>query len=66
MDEKVKIELKPIHIPPMVDVNLKELAEKINQIIFVINELGITIYKEDAAAMEKWREFLKENKDGKK
>lgn len=66
MEDKIKIELKPIHIPPMVDVNLKELAEKINQIIFVLNELGITIYKEDAAAMEKWREFLKENKDGKK
>lgn len=66
MEDKIKIELKPIHIPPMVDVNLKELAEKINQIIFVLNELGITIYEEDAAAMEKWREFLKENKDGKK
>jgi len=66
MEDKIKIELKPIHIPPMIDVNVKELAEKINQIIFVINELGITIYKEDAAAMEKWREFLKENKDGKK
>jgi hypothetical protein len=63
---KIKIELKPIYIPPMIDVNLKELAQKINQIVFVINELGITIYKEDAAAMEKWREFLKENKDGKK
>jgi hypothetical protein len=66
MDDKIKIELKPIYIPPMIDVNLKELAQKINQIVFVINELGITIYKEDAAAMEKWREFLKENKDGKK
>lgn len=64
--DKIKIELTSIYIPPMVDVNLKELAEKINQIIFVINELGITIYKEDAAAMEKWKEFLKENKDGKK
>lgn len=64
MEDKIKIELKPIHIPPMVDVNLKELATKINQIIFVLNELGITIYKEDAAAMEKWREFLKENKNG--
>ena len=59
MEEKIKVELKPIHIPPMVDVNLKELAEKINQIIFVINELGITIYKEDAAAMEKWKDFIK-------
>ena len=42
MEDKIKIELKPIHIPPMVDVNLKELATKINQIIFVLNELGIT------------------------
>ena len=64
MEDKIKIELKPIHIPPMIEPNLKELAEKINQIIFVLNELGITIYKEDAAAMEKWREFLKENKNG--
>lgn len=64
--DKIKIELTSIYIPPMVDVNLKELAEKINQIIFVINELGITIYKEDAAAMEKWKKFLKENEDGKK
>ena len=59
MEEKIKVELKPIHIPPMIDINLKELAEKINQIIFVINELGITIYKEDAAAMEKWKDFIK-------
>lgn len=64
MEDKIKIEIKPIHIPPMIDVNLKELAQKINQIIFVLNELGITIYQEDAAAMEKWREFLKENKNG--
>lgn len=59
MEDKIKIELKPIYIPPMIDVNVKELAEKINQIIFVINELGITIYKEDAAAMEKWKDFIK-------
>ena len=59
MEEKIKVELKPIHIPPMIDINLKELAEKINQIIFVINELGITIYKEDAAAIEKWKDFIK-------
>ena len=62
MEEKIKVELKPIHIPPMIDINLKELAEKINQIIFVINELGITIYKEDAAAIEKWKSLLEENK----
>ena len=59
MEEKIKIELKPIHIPPMIDVNLKELATKINQIIFVLNELGITIYKDDAAAVEKWKDFIK-------
>jgi len=62
MEEKITIKLKPIYIPPMIDVNVKELAEKINQIIFVINELGITIYKEDAAAIEKWKSLLEENK----
>ena len=59
MEDKIKIELKPIHIPEMLDVNSKELAEKINQIIFVLNELGITIYEEDAAAIEKWKDFIK-------
>lgn len=58
MEEKIKIELKPIHIPPMIEPNLKELAEKINQIIFVLNELGITIYEEDAAAVERWKDFI--------
>ena len=57
--EKIQIKLEQIHIPPMVDVNLKELAQKINQIIFVLNELGITIYKDDAAAVEKWKDFIK-------
>jgi len=59
MEDKIKIELKPIHIPPMIDANLKELAEKINQIVFVLNELGITIYKDDVAAVEKWKDFIK-------
>ena len=59
MEDKIKIELKPIHIPEMLDVNSKELAEKINQIIFVLNELGITIYEEDAAAIEKCKDFIK-------
>lgn len=62
MSEKIKLELKPIHIPRMINGNLKELAEKINQIVFVINQLGITLYKEDAAAIEEWKILLEENK----
>jgi hypothetical protein len=58
-DTKIKISIKPIEIPRMIDVNLRELANKINQIIFVLNELGITIYKDDAAALEKWKDFIK-------
>lgn len=62
MSEKIKLELKPIHIPRMINENLKELADKINQIVFVINQLGITLYKEDAAAIEEWKNLLEENK----
>lgn len=59
MEDKIKISLKPIEIPRMIEPNLKELAEKINQIIFILNELGITIYKDDATAIEKWKDFIK-------
>ena len=43
----------------MVDPNLKELAKKINQLVFVINELNITIYEDDEGAKEKWKDFIK-------
>jgi hypothetical protein len=59
LNRKLKIELEKIEIPRMIDPNLKELAEKINQIVFVLNELNITIYEDDAAAVEKWKDFIK-------
>ena len=59
MENKIKINLKPIYIPPMVEPNLKELAEKINQLVFVINELNIIIYEDDEGAKEKWKDFLR-------
>jgi ABC-type molybdate transport system substrate-binding protein len=61
-DTKIKISIKPIEIPPMIDVNLKELANKVNQIIFVLNEMGITIMKEDVLANAVWKKILEENK----
>jgi hypothetical protein len=62
MEDKIKISLKPIEIPIMIDPNLKELAEKINQIVFVLNELNIKIYSTDAEALSKWKNILEENK----
>jgi hypothetical protein len=62
MEDKIKISLKPIEIPGMIDPNLKELAEKINQIIFVLNELNIKIYSTDVEALDKWKDILEENK----
>jgi hypothetical protein len=62
MEEKINISLKPIKIPVMVDPNLKELAEKINQIVFVINQLNIKIMKEDVLANAVWQKVLEENK----
>jgi hypothetical protein len=61
-ENKIKIKLKKIKIPKMVDPNLKEMAEKINQIVFVLNELNIQIYADDEAALKKWKDFLEENK----
>lgn len=61
-NDKIKISLKPIEIPTMIEVNLKELAEKINQIVFVINQLNITIMKEDVLANAVWQELMEENK----
>ena len=59
MNNKIKISLDKIDIPAMVDPNLKELAKKINQLVFVINELNITIYEDDEGAKEKWKNFIK-------
>ena len=56
---KIKIKLKKIYIPNMLDPNIKKLAEKINEIVFVINELNISIYEDDDAAKIKWKDFIK-------
>jgi hypothetical protein len=56
---KIKIKLKKIDIPNMLDPNIKKLAEKINEIVFVINELNISIYEDDDAAKIKWKDFIK-------
>ena len=61
-DTKIKISIKPIEIPNLIDVNLRELAEKINQIVFVLNELNIKIYSTDVEALDKWKDILEENK----
>jgi hypothetical protein len=61
-DTKIKISIKPIEIPNLINGNIKELAEKINQIIFVLNELNIKIYSTDAEALNKWKDILEENK----
>jgi hypothetical protein len=62
MENKIKIKLKPIIIPNMIDVNLKELAEKINQIVFVLNELNMNIYSNDVKALNTWKDILEANK----
>jgi hypothetical protein len=59
---KIHLKLKPIDVPKMIDVNVKELANKINQIIFMLNELNVRINKEDEVAMKKWADFMEKNK----
>lgn len=59
---KIHLKIKPIEIPFLLDVNIKELANKINQIVFMLNELNIRISKEDEVAMKKWADFMEANK----
>jgi hypothetical protein len=61
MEEKITIKLKPLHINEDGVDNI-ELWNKINQIIFVLNELNIKIYSTDAEALNKWKDILEENK----
>jgi hypothetical protein len=61
MEEKISIKLKPLRIDED-GVDSQELWNKINQIIFVLNELNITIYSTDAEALNKWKNILEENK----
>jgi len=61
MEEKISIKLKPLCIDED-GVDSQKLWNKINQIIFVLNELNITIYSTDAEALNKWKNILEENK----
>jgi hypothetical protein len=61
MEDKIKIKMKLLSITED-GVDSMELWDKVNQIIFVLNELGITIYEDDKEAMLKWKHFLEANK----
>jgi hypothetical protein len=59
MSKKIYIKLQPLIIDELEGVSTQEVWERINQIIFVINELNITIYEDDDAAKIKWKDFIK-------
>jgi hypothetical protein len=59
---KIHLKIKPIEIPFLLDVNIKELGVKLNQVIFMLNELNVRINKEDEVAMKKWADFMEANK----
>lgn len=60
-DGKIKIKIKPLQIDED-GVNTQDVWNKINQIIFVLNELNIVISSYDEEALKKWKDFLEENK----
>lgn len=64
-DGKIKIKIKPLQIDED-GVNTQDVWNKINQIIFVLNELNIVINSYDEEALKKWKDFLEENKWTKK
>jgi hypothetical protein len=57
----IHLKIKPLEIDGE-GVGTIQVWEKINQIIFVLNELNITIYEDDEKAMATWQKFLEENK----
>jgi hypothetical protein len=59
MSKKIYIKLQPLIIDELEGVSTQEVWERINQIIFVINELNITIYEDDEGAKEKWKDYLR-------
>lgn len=61
-DGSIRLRMRLLNIDKEEGVNTVELWNKINQIIFVLNELNITIYEHDEAAMQKWKTFMEENK----
>jgi hypothetical protein len=58
---KIHLKLKPLLINDE-GVGTNEVWEKINQIVFMLNELNIRISKEDEVAMKKWADFMEANK----
>jgi hypothetical protein len=61
-DNKIKIQIKPLEDPGLMNLNLNEMIKKINQIIFVLNELNIQIYSNDVKALNTWKDILEANK----
>jgi hypothetical protein len=61
-DGLIRLRMRLLDIDENEGVNTIEVWKKINQIIFVLNELNITIYEHDEVAMEKWKTFMEENK----
>lgn len=61
-DGSIRLRMRLLNIDKEEGVNTVELWNKINQIIFVLNELNITIYEHDEVAMQKWKTFMEENK----
>jgi hypothetical protein len=61
-DGFIRLRMRMLDIDENEGVNTIEVWKKINQIIFVLNELNIKIYEHDEAAMEKWKVFMEENK----
>lgn len=59
MSKKLYIKLEPLVIDEVEGVSTQKVWETINQIVFVINELNITIYEDDKGAKEKWKDFIK-------
>lgn len=61
-ENKIHLKIKSIEIPVLLNINLKELGVKLNQVIFMLNELNVRINKEDEVAMKKWTDFMEANK----
>ena len=58
----IAIKMRLLDIDENEGVDTVEVWKKINQIIFVLNELNITIYEDDEEAIRRWKHFMEENK----
>jgi len=57
----IPIKMKLLHVDEDGAATM-EVWDKINQIIFVLNELNISIYEDDEEAIRKWKHFMEANK----